>query len=873
MKMNISRLLRSVITGYVALFAIACAKDDAINNGDDYGYVQFKLYKEASYESRAVSQLDYLADAAKINVLLRFGNANVSQTVNLSAAGNAAEYGLRSDKLKLLTGEYSIGSFTLYDKFDQVLYYGTNAGDPFTVQPGGLTSYDLTANVTPRGHVRFEFVKTGVDSRAYTLDEVSKADITVQNTASYTERYTFENLKVKFDIHFDEDNAQKGSEGYMTSSLKCDSLLSLPAGEYRIYAYTLYNSRSSMLASKTNSAISPILRNFTVQDNVVTDAKIEINISQEDEYIKDYLALKEIWEALDGPNWYYSGENFPTGCNWNFNKDIDLWGDQPGVQLHANGRVARIDLSDFGVRGDIPESLGQLDQIVELYLGTHNDINIYDYDPTTDMSQSVLQKSRNRMDNNKQYLAMRHAPHQMSEPCARGLREHGIVVPETSLYEKGLSEKDIFDPATGLQSSSLRLKDLAFGKLCNGITSIPKSIGKLKNLEYLYIANGEIASIPDEIGQLESLTDLEIYNCPKMTAFPTAIAQCPELISVNISNNRQWEPDVIRDGLAALASGASHDKIQILYCTDNRLQEMPEEFSQLSKIGLLDLENNEISKLPVLGSSVAPVQLYLDYNEIEEIPENFCQMNDMETFSAAYNKIRKFPNIFKTNGYTVSTIDLTSNLIAEFPSRQEFAGIRVTTLSLSNNPIGKFPAVLVNNDKDSSVAYIVLRGCGITGFEDDCFVGKNSAQLMSLDLSYNKLKKLPKDMRATNLPYLYGVDVSNNMFSEFPYEPFDSYTLTIFAARGQRDENGRRSLREWPTGVYQHTGLRALYLGSNDLRVVNDQISYLIYYLDISDNPNITFDAADICAYWQAGYYFLIYDKTQNIINCAAMLQ
>ena len=93
------------------------------------------------------------------------------------------------------------------------------------------------------------------------------------------------------------------------------------------------------------------------------------------------------------------------------------------------------------------------------------------------------------------------------------------------------------------------------------------------------------------------------------------------------------------------------------------------------------------------------------------------------------------------------------------------------------------------------------------------------------------------------------------------------------AVRGQRDVYGRRILHEWPTGIANHKGLRALYIGSNDLRTVNDQISYLIYYLDISDNPNIRFDASDICYYYQAGMYILFYDKTQNIIGCDIMLQ
>ena len=123
------------------------------------------------------------------------------------------------------------------------------------------------------------------------------------------------------------------------------------------------------------------------------------------------------------------------------------------------------------------------------------------------------------------------------------------------------------------------------------------------------------------------------------------------------------------------------------------------------------------------------------------------------------------------------------------------------------------------------------------------------------------------------MPYLYGVDLSYNAFSKFPWEPTDALTLTVYAVRGQRDDNGNRCLKEWPTGIYKHTGLRGLYLGSNDLRKIDDTISYLIYNLDISDNPNITFDASDICYYWQAGAYTLTYDKTQNIINCPEMLE
>ena len=123
-------------------------------------------------------------------------------------------------------------------------------------------------------------------------------------------------------------------------------------------------------------------------------------------------------------------------------------------------------------------------------------------------------------------------------------------------------------------------------------------------------------------------------------------------------------------------------------------------------------------------------------------------------------------------------------------------------------------------------------------------------------------------MIATNTPYLYGLDISYNRFSKFPFGPLDCAYLTVLAIRGQRNARGERCLSEWPQGIYQHKGLRGLYLGSNDIGKVDDTISTLCYYLDISDNPEIIFDASDICSAYARGMFYLIYDKTQDIRNC-----
>ena len=123
--------------------------------------MQFKLYKAASYEQTkaVVPQLQYLGDASKIMVMLEYDGNELTQTLTLtSSSPEVAEYGLRSEKLQLVAGEYTVTSFTLYDKLDEELYKGGSSGT-FTVVPGGLVMHDMTAETVERGKVRFSLVK------------------------------------------------------------------------------------------------------------------------------------------------------------------------------------------------------------------------------------------------------------------------------------------------------------------------------------------------------------------------------------------------------------------------------------------------------------------------------------------------------------------------------------------------------------------------------------------------------------------------------------------------------------------------------------------------------------------------------------------
>jgi hypothetical protein len=452
-----------------------------------------------------------------------------------------------------------------------------------------------------------------------------------------------------------------------------------------VTSYTLYNREKNLLESNTKASS----QEFDVYDNKVAEADVPVTLNESDEYIKDYYALKAIWEALDGENWYYRGDEWPTGSNWDFNKDVDLWGAQPGVKLHDNGRVALISLSGFNVNGHMPDAIGQLTEIVELYLGNHNEMNKLDNDPTVEFGMS----NANRMERHKEYLRRTHTLTQFSEPIARGLMEHGISIPEIALYET-MTEDQIIDRRTG-DMKIKPMEDILPGVATNGLKSIPEAIGKLKKMETFFIANGDIEELPASMAELTAVTDFEIYNCRKMTRFPMVIAQMPSLTSINLSANPQWTD--VDEGLRALASGPAGQSIQILYMNECSLTLLPKEINEMKKLGLLSVASNKIEKIESAYPDISFVKLYLDNNRITEFPhyvsENgkklFFRIEDVETFSCSYNKLKKVPNIFDAEAvYGIASIDFSYNDIDGFEGAEDgtYQGIYVQTLSLANNP-------------------------------------------------------------------------------------------------------------------------------------------------------------------------------------------
>lgn len=852
---NIHVICTNLILLSLLFLGFGCNDDKEVFQAGN-GYVQFKVYKSASYVKDEASRaggnvLDSLYEANKVKVVLRSNDYDFSQTLMLHAYDEqSAEYGLRSDKLELQPGEYTVVGFYLYDRAEKEPIF---AGIPsekttFTIVSGGLVMQDLLVDAIGKGIVKFELIKNiqasrgASDSEPYPFSDINKVDIKVQNMDT-KETQEFKSLKVTYVEDFDGQGI-----GYRTSVGRIDTLVTAEAGNYKILSYAAYN-RTELLQYFNDEVLGEAT--FTVTDNKQTEAKVPVTILETAANIKDYYNLRTLWEQLGGPNWSYVGESYPQGTNWDFeNKDVDMWGDQPGVSLDKNGRVIGLSIGDFNPTGIVPAVIGEFTELQSLALGTHNDKLRPGENPLADLkgglTPAVLEKLRSDY---------------MDNFALRDSRQDWDVQMQRCMVESG-------QPA--IKKSIVQPKDIIHGDLTNGITGIDKAIGNLKKLEVLYIANSPITSLPESLGDLESCTDLEIYNCPGLKAFPLQLARMKNLTQLNMAMNPQLAA-AFPEGIRQIAKGDAGKSLQILYLGYNNIgPRLPKEVSEMKKLGKIDLIYNKLEELPAFGKDVNLVQGTFDYNKIESIAtdENgiFCGMDDVESLSFSHNELTEFPDIFDASSiYIMASINFSYNKIKKVSTKK---GINTNELSLAGNELETFPADLFKTN--SPLMVLNLSGNRIKTFTNEDMKGGKVYMMTSLDLSNNRLEKLPDDLNGTTMPHLYGIDISGNQFSAFPWGLANISYLNTLIMRNQRDDDGNRVYKEWPTNIGNHKGLRALLLGGNDIGKVpeTEKLSYLINTLDVSDNPNLILNVSSVCPYIKAGMYLLIYDTTQDIRGC-----
>lgn len=855
-KRNLTLLILALLSS-VLLFT-GCTEEAEPVSEPGYGYVQFHLFKKGSY-TKAGDKLEYLRDAAKIRVTLRSQDNDIITPVAVVEAvdKNLSEWGLQTAKIRLIAGKYTMTAYEIYDGLDNSVLVGSPSETVvLDVKPNGIVSEDIALNVVDCGWAKFRLVKdlseiVGTKAGKDGADEhpfygIQSVDLTVKNknTGEITE---ITNIEV---THKFVDGEKAADPDYISGICVSDTLVALKGGTYTVTKFrTYFDYFRKVYETSTNVAENE----FVVKDNQETDADVPITLHTTSGHVQDALALREIWEALDGPNWR---------IKWEFNCDVDAWTANTGVQILGNGRVASLDLTGTGAKGAMPAAIAKLTELRKLTLGTIG-YNAAAGGTTVTTGRKLT------------YFTPE--DHEADRRLTIGTRD------PRSRFSKELQQSFEIagDPVKpGVKSLSERMPVMYKPEVnATDIVSLPDEINQLKNLEHITIAFSPIKTFPADMSGLTALTDVEIFACTELTEFPKGLATCPKLTSLTYSFNVNTVVSSMEEGISAINNGPASKTIQLLYFPNQRIDNMPD-LSNIPRLSVLVIQGCGLKSFTApFSKDQFFVQFMASDNELTSLPRdekgNFLAYNaETEEVNFSGNKFTELPDIFDAkSAYQVGTVDFSKNQIASVEHGDAYRGIKAATFDISYNKLKELPVQLFGTSS-SSISYLKIDGNGMEKISKEAIEGKYTYRTTTISMAYNKLKSLPDEFDSLTFPYLSGIDMSYNRFDYFPYTAVNNQYLSVFIFRHQRDADGDRCMRTWPAGIGQAlAGLRALYLGSNDIRVVTDELSYMIYNLDIQDNPNISIDVSAVCSYIKSGWFNLMYSPGQDIRGCDEALK
>jgi Leucine-rich repeat (LRR) protein len=252
----------------------------------------------------------------------------------------------------------------------------------------------------------------------------------------------------------------------------------------------------------------------------------------EDCSYSDRLALMELYNATNGPNW-------TNNTNWGSSQPLYNW---YGVEVNSNGCVHKLNLNNNGLNGSLPEGIGNFSDIVVLNLSYNQLINSI---PTTIGDLSSLK-----------YLLLDHNALSGNLPTTIG------------------------------NLSSL----VSFGGNHNQLTgNIPTSIGDLLNLEFVSLSDNQLNnSIPSSIGNLSKLKQLHLQNNQLNNAIPSSLGSLSNLNILYLNGNQLTGS--LPSSLGNLNS-LTHMKLHYNQLTGS----IPSNFSNLNNATSLDFRYNNLS--------------------------------------------------------------------------------------------------------------------------------------------------------------------------------------------------------------------------------------------------------------------------------------
>jgi Leucine-rich repeat (LRR) protein len=449
---------------------------------------------------------------------------------------------------------------------------------------------------------------------------------------------------------------------------------------------------------------------------------IEVVISQPVINYADSMALVDLYNNCNGPNWATN----------------DLWLEGPVNEWYGvtttGTRVTSLWRQSNNLTGDIPESIGDLTALEQLHLES-NTIN------------SIPESIGNLRELEILWLGW--------NPLVSVPESIGNLVKLKQLH---LGSMDI--PLGTLPDSICNLVNLEWFALGgSGLNSLPDNFGNLTSLVNLFLWSNNLTELPAGFGDLESLQYL-ILNNNQLTTLPDSFGDLDQLSQLFIEDNQLTHfPESFGD-LASLDS---------LWVRFNQISSLPESFGNLSDLNLLKMSVNNLTSLPASFSNLATVnEVYLDNNQIASLPDNFGNFPMLELMILSTNNITAIPESIG-NISSLKTLFLNNNQIEAVPeSIGNLSSLQ--SLGLGGNNISVIPESIGNL---STLGYIGITNNNITALPETF----GNLEADTVLISNNQIAELPASMFDNIFQYLL---VQENALQFGSIEPLINSVTKLF---------------------------------------------------------------------------------------------
>ncbi|KAF3220706.1 cysteinyl-tRNA synthetase [Orbilia oligospora] len=357
------------------------------------------------------------------------------------------------------------------------------------------------------------------------------------------------------------------------------------------------------------------------------------------------------------------------------------------------------------------------------------------------------------------------------------------------------------DPDTGFNNYKYNHVDLSGRNLL----TIPIAFyHKANEISSLNLSRNLSLQVPQDF--IQACTNLKEVKFRNNEAWdlPSSFAHISRLTYMDISNNR-----LKNLGNARLHR---HESLVALKMANNRIQELPEEFSKFHNLRGLNVASNYLNAIPPLVSKlVTLVELDLSFNKIKEIPEEISSLKALERLILSHNQIAgdlpaglaglralKELDIRHNNLISVDVLGELDRLETLYSGHNEISAFtcgfeRIRTLHLNSSKVTAFtiksitPTLTYLNLSDNKMTALADNFCDMLPNLEKLVLDKN--KINSLPPQIGKLKKLIQLSCASNhlttLPTEIGqlidlrvLDLHDNDIAKLPSEIWSMISLT-----------------------------------------------------------------------------------------------